>query len=75
MGSKVIIINFDYTIAENVYPTINKSRLFIFETFKKFQQDNYRLIHWRYHHGDALQKAVTFYQKSQYRLLCNQSRL
>ncbi|XOD69105.1 MAG: BT0820 family HAD-type phosphatase [Flavobacteriales bacterium AspAUS03] len=64
MESKVIAIDFDGTIVEDVYPKIGKPKFFAFETLKKLQQDGHRLILWTYRHGAALQEAVIFCQKN-----------
>ena len=56
----IIAVDFDGTIVEDAYPKIGKTRIFAFETLKRLQQDNHRLILWTYRSGPKLQEAVNF---------------
>ena len=56
----IIAVDFDGTIVEDAYPDIGKTKLFAFETLKRFQQDGHRLILWTYRCGGRLEEAVAF---------------
>ncbi|WP_299119622.1 BT0820 family HAD-type phosphatase [uncultured Winogradskyella sp.] len=60
----IIAVDFDGTIVEDAYPKIGKTRIFAFETLKRLQQDNHRLILWTYRSGSKLQEAVDFCQEN-----------
>jgi hydroxymethylpyrimidine pyrophosphatase-like HAD family hydrolase len=56
----IIAVDFDGTIVEDEYPKIGVAQLFAFETLRKLQSENYRLILWTYRSGSKLKEAVTF---------------
>jgi len=56
----IIAVDFDGTIVEDEYPKIGATQLFAFETLRKLQSENYRLILWTYRSGSKLKEAVTF---------------
>ncbi len=64
MNSKIIAIDFDGTIVEDMYPEIGKPKPFVFDTLKKMQNDGHRLILWTYRHGIKLHEAVEFCKKN-----------
>jgi hydroxymethylpyrimidine pyrophosphatase-like HAD family hydrolase len=55
-----IAVDFDGTLVEDKYPKIGKPILFAFDTLKKLQENNHRLILWTYRKGRALDEAVLF---------------
>jgi hydroxymethylpyrimidine pyrophosphatase-like HAD family hydrolase len=58
-----IAVDFDGTIVEDRYPGIGKPQLFVFETLKALQQQQYQLILWTVREGQSLQEAVDFCKK------------
>ena len=55
-----IAVDFDGTIAEDLYPKIGKPMPFAFETMKMLQDKGHRLILWTVRTGKPLREAVEF---------------
>lgn len=55
-----IAVDFDGTIAEDMYPKIGKPMPFAFETMKMLQEKGHRLILWTVRTGRPLRDAVEF---------------
>lgn len=60
----IIAVDFDGTIVEHEYPKIGKPIPFAFETLRRLQQENHRLILWTVREGDLLQEAIDFCAKN-----------
>ncbi|PTM05317.1 MAG: hydrolase [Bacteroidetes bacterium] len=58
--SKIIAVDFDGTIVEDMFPEIGKPKVFAFQTLKMLQKDGHRLILWTYRYGRKLNEAVNF---------------
>jgi hydroxymethylpyrimidine pyrophosphatase-like HAD family hydrolase len=58
--SKIIAVDFDGTIVEDMFPEIGKPKVFAFQTLKMLQKDGHRLILWTYRFGRKLDEAVKF---------------
>lgn len=63
-NSKIIAVDFDGTIVEDMYPDIGKPKHFAFQTLKMLQNDGHRLILWTYRRGRKLDAAVKFCQEN-----------
>ena len=63
-NNKKLAIDFDGTILVVAYPSIDKAKIFAFETLKKLQSEGYRLILWTYRSGKYLDEAVEFCRKN-----------
>jgi len=62
--SKIIAVDFDGTIVDDMYPEIGKPKNFAFQTLKMLQKDGHRLILWTYRFGRKLDEAVIFCQEN-----------
>lgn len=58
--SKIIAVDFDGTIVEDMFPEIGKPKAFAFQTLKLLQKEGHRLILWTYRFGRKLDEAVAF---------------
>jgi hydroxymethylpyrimidine pyrophosphatase-like HAD family hydrolase len=58
--SKIIAVDFDGTIVEDMFPEIGKPKVFAFQNLKMLQKDGHRLILWTYRFGRKLDEAVKF---------------
>tara|TARA_R110000868_G_scaffold80332_4_gene228294 strand:- start:1798 stop:2214 length:417 start_codon:yes stop_codon:yes gene_type:complete len=58
--SKIIAVDFDGTIVDDMFPEIGKPKVFAFQTLKMLQKDGHRLILWTYRFGRKLDEAVKF---------------
>tara|TARA_R110002050_G_scaffold270458_3_gene413532 strand:- start:1544 stop:1957 length:414 start_codon:yes stop_codon:yes gene_type:complete len=58
--SKIIAVDFDGTIVDDMFPEIGKPKVFAFQTLKMLQKDGHRLILWTYRFGRKLDEAVNF---------------
>jgi hydroxymethylpyrimidine pyrophosphatase-like HAD family hydrolase len=63
-NSKLIAVDFDGTIVEDMFPEIGKPKNFAFQTLKMLQKEGHRLILWTYRYGRKLDEAVKFCQEN-----------
>lgn len=55
-----IAVDFDGTIVEHKYPYIGKEIPFAFDTLKRLQEENHRLILWTVREGRLLEEAIEY---------------
>jgi hypothetical protein len=65
-----IAIDFDGTLVEHKYPKIGKDIPFAFETLKRLQQDNHKLILWTVREGALLNEAIEYCRSKGIEFLC-----